>query len=140
MANLKVIERNPHSMPVPYVPAGQDATVSSSQKDFKFMNNSRSPLLLWADTKGNTLYMGIYGRMTSPVVIWHHEILGRKPFPTFYQNNNRLKPGEERVVVPGAEGVVVRSWLTIKYPNGQKELKQLGVDRYDPLPRVIERG
>jgi hypothetical protein len=32
------------------------------------------------------------------------------------------------------------SWLTIQYPNGQKELKQLGIDHDDSLPRVIERG
>jgi vancomycin resistance protein VanW len=140
LANLKIIERNPHSMPVPYVPPGQDATVSSSNKDFRFMNDSREPILIWADTKGNTLYIAIYGRRKPPKVIWHHEILSHKPARIFYRKNRNLRPGEERTIIPGADGVVVKSWLTVKYLDGRIENKNLGVDYYNPLPHVIEKG
>jgi hypothetical protein len=34
----------------------------------------------------------------------------------------------------------VKSWLTITYPDGRTESKNLGVDQYNPLPHVIERG
>lgn len=140
LTNLKIIERNPHSMPVPYVPPGQDATVSSSDKDFRFMNNSSEPVLIWADTRSNTLYIGIYGRTKPPKVTWHHKILNRKPFRTFYRKNQNLKPGEERTVIPGADGLVVKSWLTIQYRDGRTEHNNLGVDNYNPLPQVIEKG
>ncbi len=138
LANLKIIERNPHSMPVPYVPSGQDATVSSSHKDFRFLNNSGEPVLIWADTRRNTLYMAIYGRANPPRVTWRHQILSRKPFRTFYQKNSRLKPGQEKIIIPGADGLVVKSGLTVKYRDGRTEYKDLGIDRYNPLPRVIE--
>lgn len=140
LANLKIIERNPHSMPVPYVPPGQDATVSSSNKDFRFMNNSSGPILIWADTKGNTLYMAIYGGNQPPKVTWRHTILSRKPTRTFYRKNRNLRPGVEKTVIPGADGFVVKSWLTIKYHDGRTEYKNLGVDDYNPLPHVIEKG
>ena len=32
LSNLKIIERHNHSMPVPYVPYGQDATVAYGSK------------------------------------------------------------------------------------------------------------
>jgi vancomycin resistance protein VanW len=140
LANQKIIERNPHGMPVPYVPLGQDATVSSSNKNFRFMNNSSEPILIWADTKSNTLYMAIYGGTKPPKVTWHHKIFSRKPTRTFYRKNSNLRPGEEKTVIPGADGLVVKSWLTIKYSDGRTESKDLGVDYYNPLPHVIEKG
>jgi vancomycin resistance protein VanW len=140
LANLKIIERNPHSMPVPYVPPGQDATVSSKGKDFRFQNNTGEPIMIWADTRGNTLYMAFYGRQKSPQIIWGHKILNRKSAPTYYRSNHDLKPGEKKTIIPGADGVTVKSWLTITYPDGRTESKNLGVDQYNPLPHVIERG
>ncbi|MGI5876149.1 MAG: VanW family protein [Dethiobacteria bacterium] len=46
-ANLEVVERYPHSMPVDYVPPGKDATVSD-YLDFKFRNNSNRFVLIKA--------------------------------------------------------------------------------------------
>jgi hypothetical protein len=34
LSNLPIVERHPHGMPVPYVPYGQDATVSYGKIDF----------------------------------------------------------------------------------------------------------
>ena len=139
-ANLKIIERYPHSMPVPYVPAGQDATVSDGSKDFKFMNTYAEPIFIWAETKGNTLYMAIYGRTKAPKVTWHHHILSKEPTRIITHFNRDLKPGEKKVIVHGADGLAVKTWLTIEFPNGKIVKKKLGVDYYRPLPHVIEIG
>ncbi|WP_408956317.1 VanW family protein [Natroniella sp. ANB-PHB2] len=45
-AQLKVTERHHHSMTVNYVPTGQDATVSPNEKDFRFVNNQDSKLMI----------------------------------------------------------------------------------------------
>ncbi|MDI6709766.1 MAG: VanW family protein [Bacillota bacterium] len=140
LSNLEVVERSPHSMTVPYVPPGQDATVYYGQYDFRFRNNTGGPIVLWADTKDNALYMAAYGRSTPPRVIWHHQTLKRIPAPVEYRFNPGLAPGTEKVVMPGQEGVVVRTWITIQGPGGRTVVKQMGVDSYDPNPRVIERG
>lgn len=142
LANLEVIERYPHSMQVPYVPPGQDATVSAAgNKDFKFRNSSSHPILIWADTAGNTLYMAIYGCAKPPEVTWRHQILNRQPFWTVIRNNRELKPGQEKVVIPGADGLTVRSWLLIKEHNGEATVRRdLGIDHYKPLVQVVERG
>ena len=138
LANLEIIERWPHSMPVPYVPPGQDATIAV-YKDFKFRNSTEAPLLIWAENKGQTLYIAFYGRVKPPKVTWHHEVLNRWPARIIYRENYSLRPGEERVLIPGADGLRVRSWLTIEDADGKCTVKELGVDYYYPLNRVIER-
>ncbi len=140
LADLAVIERHQHGMQVPYVPPGQDATVSNGSKDFKFKNNTNYPVFIWADTKQNTLYMAIYGSTIPPKVTWHHKVLHRQKNQTIYRYNSHLKPGEEKVAVAGADGLTVKSWLTITHPNGSRVKKELGINYYKPLPHVIERG
>lgn len=139
LADLEIVERWPHSMLVPYVPPGQDATIAA-YKDFRFRNNTGFPLVIWAESKDQTLYIAFYGKERPPKVIWQHEILGRWDYQTIYRKNDQLKPGEERVIIPGAEGMRVRSWLTIEAPTGEKTIKKRGVDYYYPLAQVVERN
>jgi vancomycin resistance protein YoaR len=139
LANLEVIERWPHSMPVPYVPLGQDATIAT-YKDLKFQNTTSAPLLIWTEYKDQTLYLAFYGREKPPVVKWGHEIIARWPFETEYRTNPQLKPGEKRVASPGAAGMRVRSWVTIEEPNGERRQKALGIDSYYPKRELIEVG
>lgn len=137
LANLEVIERWPHSMPVSYVPPGQDATIAT-YKDLKFRNSTTAPLVIWAEYKESTLYIAFYGREKPPKVTWHHEILARWPHTTEYRPNPRLQPGEERVISPGADGLRVRSWVTVEEPDGRRYHKRLGVDVYYPKRQVVE--
>lgn len=45
-ADLKIVERAPHSLPVTYVPLGRDATMASGVIDFKFKNDLKNPVLV----------------------------------------------------------------------------------------------
>jgi len=140
LSNLQVVERHPHSMTVPYVPPGQDATVAYGLYDFRFKNTSGGPILIWAEMVGDTLYIAFYGREKPPRVNWHHEILSRSKFWTEVRSNPLLPPGTEKEIVPGQEGIAVRSWLTIETEDGRVVRRDLGVDYYRAGPRVVERG
>ncbi|KGK86488.1 vanomycin resistance protein VanB [Desulfosporosinus sp. HMP52] len=59
---LSVVERSPHSLPVKYVPLGQDATVAYPNLDFKFQNLSEGYLLIRSIVNSNTLTFRIYGK------------------------------------------------------------------------------
>jgi vancomycin resistance protein YoaR len=139
-SNLPVVERHCHSMTVPYVPPGQDATVCYGAKDYRFMNDTKGPILIWAKTVDKTLYMAFYGEQKPPKVTWHHEILKQIDFWTIYKYNNQLPKGEEKIIIPGQDGYVVKSWNTVEYPDGKKETKNRGKSYYNPLPQVIEKG
>ncbi len=95
LANLEIIERWPHSMPVPYVPPGQDATIAL-YKDLQFRNCTGTPLLIWAETKDSTLYIAFYGRKRPPKVSCHHEVLSRWPARTIYRENSEKFTGTRK--------------------------------------------
>ncbi|MBX6376941.1 MAG: VanW family protein [Clostridia bacterium] len=139
LSDLEVVERHPHSMLVPYVPPGRDATVAYGHKDFRFRNTSRSPILIWADAVGDTLYVAFYGAYVAPEVQWHHEVLAHQKTWMVRRFNPSLPPGTQRVVVEGADGVTVRTWVTVRRGD-RVERRDFGVDRYQPMPRVVEVG
>ena len=60
LAGLTVSESYPHSLGVSYVSPSFDAMVSSSS-DLRFINDTNGPLLIKAFTKGDFLFVEIYG-------------------------------------------------------------------------------
>ncbi|ATW24328.1 VanW family protein [Candidatus Formimonas warabiya] len=140
LSNLPVIERHHHGMTVPYVPPGQDATVCYGVKDFRFLNNSGGPVLIWAEMVDHTLFIAFYGRKISPEVTWQHQTIKKILYWKIYKYNKNLPKGSEKVVIPGQNGLIIRSFITIKYPDGKIEVKKMGKSYYDPMPEVIEKG
>lgn len=62
LANLGIVERHKHSIPVGYVPIGQDATVAYNYLDLKFKNTREEHLLITAGVSGEIVTVKIYGR------------------------------------------------------------------------------
>jgi len=60
-SELEIIERKNHSLPVGYVPLGQDAAFATTWLDFKFQNNTEGLLYIESFTDKNELYVNIYG-------------------------------------------------------------------------------
>ncbi len=63
LADLTIVERSPHSWPLSYLPAGQDATINTGAQDFKFRNDRETPVIISAeiDRKEKKLTVSIYG-------------------------------------------------------------------------------
>ncbi len=59
-AGLEIVERHRHTMPVDYVPAGMDATISYNSLDLKFKNNTETPLIINGGV-GYQIYFSILG-------------------------------------------------------------------------------
>lgn len=62
-ADLEIVYRRNHSMPVTYISEGLDATINSVGNiiDFQFKNNTASDILVFGYTEGKTLTFEIYG-------------------------------------------------------------------------------
>lgn len=139
-SDLEIVERHNHSMPVPYVPYGQDAAVAYGYKDFKFKNNTEDPILIWTELVDNRLYMGFYGKEAAPEITWEHETLSETKTTTEYKTNPELSEGEENILVEGMDGKVVQSVLKIKDKNGEEKIKELGQSTYNPMINLVERS
>ena len=138
LSNLEVVERHAHSMPVPYVPYGQDATVSYGQSDFRFRNNTRQPVLIWSEGIDNMLFIAFYGQNKPPAVEWIHVVIERQKAPTIYRKNLSLPYGTEKQVLEGMDGVAVKSWVTVTNPDKTAYKKYMGISSYKPMTHVIE--
>jgi len=138
LSNLEIVERHNHSMPVHYLPYGQDSTVAYGFKDLKFKNTTESPILIWAIPIDNRVYMGFYGREEAPKVTWTHNILETRVAPKQYQINSELQEGEQKVVLQGMDGARVESYVTVDYSDGKSEKKNLGISNYWPMPHILE--
>jgi vancomycin resistance protein VanW len=137
---LQVVERHAHGLTVPYLPPGEDATVSGDYLNFRFRNNLSTPILIAAHAANRHLTVAIWGEKPGPAITVHHQILARYPFRTIVRLNPRLAPGTQQVVAPGQEGVKVRSWLEVSRPGQPPERRDLGVDTYRASPRIVEQG
>ena len=138
LSNLEIVERHTHNMPVPYVPYGQDATVSYGSKDFKFKNNTSSPLLIMAKGIDNILYIGFYGQTEPPKVTWNHEVINVVKAPVICKKSREVPVGTEKVIHEGMDGALIRSWITMTYPDGRQEIRSFGKVNYNPLPFIKE--
>jgi len=140
LSNLKIIERHNHSMPVPYVPYGQDATVSYGAKDLKFKNTTDGNVMIWAQGIDNVLYMGFYGTVEPPAVTWNHEFLKKTSAQKVYTINPSLPKGYEKVLIEGMDGATVKSSISIEEKDGTITKKDMGISNYSPFPTIIEKG
>ena len=138
LSNLEIVERYNHSMPVNYVPYGQDATVAYGIKDFKFKNTTDGNILIWSQLIGNRLYMAFYGTQHSPEVTWNHEITDLVEPSVKYVKNDSLEKGQMKTLIKGMKGATVKSQLIIKYKDGTTEIRNMGISKYSPLPELIE--
>nr|QGT51003.1 hypothetical protein Firmicute1046_0790 [uncultured Firmicutes bacterium] len=60
-SNLEIVSRTSHSLPVGYVPAGQDATIAEGYIDFVFRNNTDYPIKISAGAGNGTVSCSILG-------------------------------------------------------------------------------
>ncbi len=139
LSNLSIVERHNHSMPVPYVPYGQDATVAYGIKDIRIRNDTDSEIMIWAQGIDNELFMAFYGSQPGPSIEWSHEVVEIRKAPVKYRINPQLGADELKPVLEGMDGAVVKSWITISTSNSVN-VKYMGISDYKPMPHLIEKG
>lgn len=141
LANLEIVERTNHSLPVSYVPLGRDATVDFYSIDFKFRNNTDKYLLIKSSVKGNALNFKIYGatRLKKEVQIETALKMVIEP-KILYEDDRGLEEGKEIVKQEGKLGYQVRSYRIIKENGREVKREELPLSTYSPQNRVIAVG
>ena len=140
LAHLEVLERHPHTLLVPYLPPGLDATVSEQGgKDLRFRNSTAQPVLIRVHAADHRLTIALYGRVAGPAVSLHQQVLEWYPTRTKRLPDPALPRGTERVAAPGQAGCRVRVWAVVRTARGES-VRPLGIDTYQPSPRIVQVG
>lgn len=140
LANLEIIERKNHSLPVAYVPIGRDATVVYEAIDFKFRNNTEGFLYLKTEVGNGKLTMKMFGDAENHPKVeirsWVTETIRSR---VVYEDDNMLEVGEQLVKRKGVNGYRVKAerWV---WRDGIVEKKELPGSFYLPQNEVIAVG
>lgn len=143
-AELNVIERQNHSMPVSYTEKGKDATMSGNQIDFVFENSTKYPMYVESFVSGGKVYMRLYGkddRKPTRSLKFKSEILQKiaPPAPT-HVNDDTLEVGKQVVKRKAINGYKVKLYKYI-YDDGKFVEKQLvSSSYYRPVGAIIQVG
>lgn len=137
-ADLEIVSRRNHSMPVSYMSKGLDATINSVGNiiDFKFKNNTQTDVIIFAWTSGNTVYFKVY-RCQFDTDEYDEIRLSSKKIDTIYPSGEMeeeldptLPAGSEEIVVERKNG---ERWQSYKnyYKNGKLvRTEELAVSTY----------
>ncbi|MGC8490061.1 MAG: VanW family protein, partial [Clostridia bacterium] len=136
---LKVLERHQHGLLVPYLPPGEDATVAGSYLNLRFQNDTAHSVLIQASARDRHYHVTIWGKVPGPDIQVRHDVLATYQFHLIRRTDPQLKPGVEKVLAPGQNGVKARTWLEVHQGRLVKR-RDLGIDIYRPSPRIVLVG
>lgn len=145
-ADMKIVERRNHSMPVHYVSKGRDATINSIGNliDFKFENNTSSDVIIIAYTEGNNLHMEIYGVPFETDEYDRIEIRtkqrGSQSIKTVYEYLDDKPASYQKTVTKGSKGYTIQTYKD--YYSGDTLVKtdDLGISKYTMFPKKVQVG
>jgi vancomycin resistance protein YoaR len=100
-ADLEVVDRSHHSWPSDYVDPGLDATISTGKPDFKFKNNTSSPVVIYAkcDGKEKTIEVSIYRSKMDYALDFTSDVQSRSYSGAIYEIPDPTLPAGARVQV-----------------------------------------
>lgn len=143
MANLEIVERHQHGLPVGYVPPSRDATVYSPVLDFKFKNNRETPVkIVTSFSFGGSLNVSLYGTKqdNDPEVLLTQNVTSQIPFSTKYIYDENMADGEQVVVSAGVNGYTSESYITKKLNGRTISSELLSRDLYNAQQQVVKVG
>lgn len=140
-AELKVVERYPHSMAVSYVPLSADAALAGDYKDLVFENNTDAPVYIQAHYSEGSITFNVYGHDTRKAghkVEYVSKTIKTIPITTTTKKDPTKAAGTTETV-PGHVGYVAELYK-VTYENGKqvsKELVHTSTYKMSPTTKII---
>lgn len=139
LSNLEIVERRHHSYAVGYLPDGVDATVFSGNPDFRFKNNTSSPIKLVGILEGRKLTVQIWGTKTDDTYVKvETRRLSTTNYETIYKPDASVPVGTTKESVTPYTGRKVEAYRCIYAADGTLLSRTLeSVNNYKKRDRVI---
>ncbi len=140
-ADLEVVERKNHSLPIAYVPGGQDATVAYGAIDFRFRNNTGAPIKIVATSAGRNLTVSILGAASAKknVEVVSQKVSHLAPVMTEIPDPT-LPVGTTEIVSKGSAGSVYVVYKRVFDANGSLIKETSTRSTYRATPGEIKVG
>jgi vancomycin resistance protein YoaR len=139
LANLDIVMRSHHSLPSHYVPLGMDATVAYGAIDFRFRNDTDTPVVLQTRIRNRRLTVWVLGQGPAPVVRIERTGYRALPLRVVTKTDPTLPPGKKVVDEPGKPGGVITVIRVVG--DGPDAVRQtLSTDRYLGEAKVVRTG
>lgn len=144
LSGMEILERHPHSRPVPYLPMGLDATVSYGSLDLRWRNPWSFPVTVRAQVigAGSELAVWIEGAEEPEKVQLVSEVVEVVPPRPAGEPGYTGRPvagaplaGGE-IVHAGASGYRVRVWAETRGAGGERCRRLVSEDFYEPVLAV----
>lgn len=137
-ADLEVIERVNHSLPVTYVPLGRDATVVYGSIDFRFKNTYENPIKITSSVGGGVLTISVYGKKESDKTV---EISTQRvntyPFSVKEEPDETIAEGTTKVKQSGSDGASVVTYKRVIENGSVISDKLIHTSVYSPITKVV---
>ncbi|MGE7825154.1 VanW family protein [Paenibacillus sp. NPDC093718] len=138
LIGLEITERRNHSLPVSYLPKGQDATFAEGAINFRFRNNTGKHLLILSEVSHGNLTLKMFGTFPENT---EYELVSTTvetlPSSEKIIHNNSLPPGLKQVVQNGKPGYVVETYRTKKVNGKVVEKVKISKDTYRPQNSIV---
>lgn len=140
-AGLEITERRNHSLPVSYLPKGQDATFAEGAINFRFKNTTGKHLVIKSAVEDGRLTVKLFGTMPRNV---RYDIASQtvevlEP-PVREVPTAGMAPGSRTVVEPGRAGYVVETYRTLVRDGAAVSRERVSRDTYRAQPTVVYVG
>jgi vancomycin resistance protein YoaR len=140
LANMGIVERSNHSLPVSYVPYGRDATVAYNLIDFCFKNTSPKSIYIKTITNAGRITIKIYGNTSAKKqVTISTKVVERIPYKVIEEFDPNLAKGLTVIKRHGIQGLKV-SARRLVLENGSYKSEDLPSSRYNPLNQIVVKG
>ncbi|GFN32634.1 VanW family protein [Paenibacillus xylaniclasticus] len=138
---IDIVERRNHSIPVSYLPLGQDATFSEGGINFRFRNTTGKHLIIRTVVENKKLTVKLFGTMPENV---RYDIESKTVStikPTIKETvNDRLPKGSRIIVQQGKPGYVVETYRTMYKDGVEISRKRISRDTYKAEPTLVSVG
>lgn len=143
-ADLEVVDRTHHSWPLAYIDPGLDATISTGAPDFKFKNNTDSPIIIYAkcDGQAKTIEVSIYRSAMEYKLDFTSDVIS-----TSYTSavkalyDPALAPGTSKQIQQSHPKVVVDVYKHTYDLNGKElSVEKIRTDIYNAFPAIVAVG
>ncbi|QHT63408.1 hypothetical protein GXP70_27960 [Paenibacillus lycopersici] len=136
-AGLELVERRNHSLPVSYLPLGQDATFAEGAINFRFKNTTGKTLVIRTSVKDRRLTVKLFGTMPKNVSYTIASKTIRTIAPTVKEvARATLNPGSRQLLTPGKSGYIVETYRSKLVDGKVVASSRISRDTYKAQPVV----